>query len=273
MQSLLANKYIINEKIGNGSFGSLFKGMNIRTKESVAIKVEPVEFQLKLLKNESILYQYLKDIKGVPTIKWYGHDNINYYMVIELLGPSLEKVKQNYGCISLYTTIKNGIKILDLLESIHNKGLVHRDIKPDNFLFGLGSLKDNLYLIDFGFCKSFLINNKHIVCKKTKKIIGSANFASIHSHEHQELSRRDDLESLFYILCYLYFGVLEWSKTNIFENYEKNNEQIRILKTQMFQNKEVPTIFKTMLEYIRSLAFEEKPNYEFLRNSLNECIV
>jgi hypothetical protein len=128
-------------------------------------------------------------------------------------------------------------------------------------------------LIDFGFCKSFLINNKHIVCKKTKKIIGSANFASIHSHEHQELSRRDDLESLFYILCYLYFGVLEWSKTNIFENYEKNNEQIRILKTQMFQNKEVPTIFKTMLEYIRSLAFEEKPNYEFLRNSLNECIV
>lgn len=253
---LIGNKYKIIEQIGSGSFGTIFKGKNIRNKEFVAIKVEPIHYQLKLLKNEANIYQYLKDVKGIPRVKWFGKDTVNNYLVIQLLDASLETLKQKNGRFSLVDTIKYGIEMLKIIMSVHEKGLIHRDIKPDNFL-----LKDNtVYLIDFGFCKTFIQDRIHIPMKPIHKLIGSPNYASVHSHQLLELSRRDDLESLGYIMCYLYYGKLEWETTP----FITNGNRIKDKKEEFILREDIKEVFQEFFTYVKQLTFEETPDYSFV---------
>jgi serine/threonine protein kinase len=260
---LINKKYKIINKIGEGSFGSIYKGENIRTREYVAIKVEPILSQTKLLKNESLIYQYLKDSLGVPLVKWFGKDEQNYYMVINLLGESLESIKNKSGMFSLKLVLQIGIKVVDILKTIHEKGLVHRDVKPDNFLLGLSNRKD-IYIIDFGFCKSFIVDDKHIKQKKTNNLIGSLTYASINAHNFTELSRRDDLESLGYMLIYFYLGKLQWQ--NVVKN-ENINEDIKKLKQKTIQDNNMPDVLINYMKYVMLLEFEEKPNYNLIINN------
>jgi len=174
-------------------------------------------------------------------------------MVINLLGTSLQEFMNGTSSLSLTLTLKIGIKILLILKTIHDKGLVHRDIKPDNFLFGLYQLKD-IYLIDFGFCKSYLNNEEHVKIKKTKSIIGSKNYASIMCHKCFELSRRDDLESFCYMLFYFYKGSLPWDN-------EQNENVIINLKNELANDDTYPIVLLNLLKYVRCIEFEEKPNY------------
>ena len=152
--SLINNKYKIIQKLGAGCFGEIYKGENIRTQEHVAIKVEAISNNLKLLKNESVIYQYLAGLQGVPNVKWFGKDTTNYYMVLNLLGDSLQTLLNSKKNFSLKLVLQVGLQIILVLQSIHEKGLVHRDIKPDNFLLGNNESKKQIYIIDFGFCKS-----------------------------------------------------------------------------------------------------------------------
>lgn len=250
---LINNKYILLNNIGSGCFGSIYKGQNIRTKEYVAIKIESIKDNFKLLKNESNIYQYLNGCTGIPCVKWFGKDDDNYYMVINLLGDSLQYLINKHVSFSLALTLKIGIKVLTILKTIHEKGLVHRDIKPDNFLFGLNHI-NNIYLIDFGFCKSYIENGEHNKIKRTHHMIGSKNYASISSHKCYDLSRRDDLESLSYMLIYLNFGGLPWNNTS-------DEEIIIKLKKDMLKDNRYPVILLDLLKYSRTMEYEEKPNY------------
>ena len=263
--SLVNHKYKIMEKIGEGCFGSIYKGKNIRTNEEVAIKVESSNSNLKLLKNESIIYQYLSNTSGIPSIKWYGRDEKNYYMVISLLGKSLQEIKNKYKFFSLKTTLEIGIKIITLLKTIHEKGLLHRDVKPDNFLFALNNNKE-IYIIDFGFCRSFINHetNKHISIKKTNNLIGTQTYASINAHDYIELSRRDDMESLFYMLIYFCCEKLEWQNINTeTNNIMDKNQFIKQMKINMIENPStnIPSPIIKCIKMVRLLAFDEKPNY------------
>jgi serine/threonine protein kinase len=244
---IIANKYKIGDMLGSGGYGTLFRAINIRTNEEVAIKVEPINKNTKLLKNETKIYQYLNSFcqKGIPKVLWYGSDKVNYYMVMELLGSSLKEVKNS-------TIQLIGIQIINRLEFIHSKQLIHRDIKPENFLFGISKNEDILYIIDFGFCKTYINNGIHIHNKKRENIIGTPNFISIRVSEGEEPSRRDDLESVVYILYYLWNGHISVNDKQLFLNKEQN----------------IPSYMIQFFDYCRNLSFEENPDYSYLYNLL-----
>jgi hypothetical protein len=259
--NIINKKYKLIEKIGSGSFGTIFKGINIRTNELVGIKVELIEDDLKLLKYESNIYKILYNVNGVPKIKWYGRDNKNYYLVLDLLGDSLEDLIIRSGRLKLKLILQIGVNILTILMEIHNKGFIHRDIKPENFLLSIEKPK-KLFIIDFGISKPYIFNEKHIDFKITNKFIGTQNFASINCHNFYEHSRRDDLESLCYMLIYFYFGSLDWMNPEmVFSNKEEENNFVKNMKIQLIYNEEIPTILMNFYKNILSLEFNEKPDY------------
>ena len=129
---IIANKYKLLSPIGNGAFGEIYKGENVRTKELVAIKMERISNETKTLKYETNVYKYLGNITGFPHVKWFGIIGDYYYMVLTLLGASIASIKRKSN-FSLKEVIYFGEKMIERVEYVHSKGLIHRDIKPDNF--------------------------------------------------------------------------------------------------------------------------------------------
>ena len=260
---LVNNKYNILNQIGAGNFGTIYKGENIRTKEQVAIKVEPIKHNYKMLKNEATIYQYLLHSYGVPKLKWFGKDETNYYLVMSLLGKSLEHYIQERGTFSLDLTLKIGVQILHLLKHIHDNGLIHRDIKPENFLFGMGEESNQLFLIDFGLSKTYIDydNNEHIKIKTSKNVIGTPTYVSVNGHNFLELSRRDDLESLGYMMVYMYYGKLKWQNIK----GENTNGLIKRAKEKIKELYNLPKEIEEYLEEVLLLKYRESPDYEELK--------
>lgn len=256
---MIANKYKLNEKISEGSFGSVYKAENIRTNEYVAIKFEEKNDTIKSLKNEAKIYQYLGKLDGFPQLKIFGTTQQFNYLVINLLGNSLSNIINYYKALSLKTVLVIGIQIIKRIQTLHEKCLIHRDIKPSNFLFGIDSETNKIFLVDFGFAKRYDYDGSHIEEKNINKIIGSVNFVSLNIHNLIEPSRRDDLESCIYIILTMLFGKLEWFT-------KRDINEINKLKKNISTLDEVPSFIKIMLYYIRSLKFDEKPDYDYLIN-------
>jgi casein kinase 1 len=187
-------------------------------------------------------------------------------MVINLLGESLQDLKNKNVSFTLKLTLQIGINILNLLKTIHSKGLVHRDIKPDNFLLGLNNKSRQIYIIDFGLCKSFIDKEKHIEMKLTHSLIGSKTYASINAHEYIELSRRDDLESLGYMMLYFYSGELAWQ-----DLISVTNEDVKYMKKNL-KLEGLPEVLVNYMKYIKSMEFVEKPNYSLIIDNFKRAI-
>lgn len=208
MSIIIANKYKLSNIIAEGSFGTVYKCVNIRTQEELVMKIERND--TKLLKNETKIYQYLNQgitATGIPLVYWFGSYDKFYCMAMEYIGPSL---KEGYdGDIR-----KLGIQMIKRLQFVHSKGLIHRDIKPDNFL-----LKNELlYLIDFGLCKRYFQEKTEKIEKTEKTIIGTPNYVSIRVLEGGEPSKRDDMESIIYTLYFLWKGSIEIKDKYLFLN-------------------------------------------------------
>jgi serine/threonine protein kinase len=255
---IVANRYEIHEKIGEGCFGKIYKATNVRTGETVAIKTESRNNTRQLLKNESKILQFLNKVEGVPNMKWFYVDDHTNYMVISLLGSSLLDLKNKYKVFPMKWICEMGKNIVCILRDIHEKGILHRDVKPENFLVGLEDKNTKIFLIDYGFAKSYYTDNgKHIEMKKKTKILGTTNYVSVNVHELCEPSRRDDLESFFYMILFFYYGYLEWMN-------ETDDNIIKELKRNVKNHKGLPLPLKNMIEYIQGLLFEEEPNYEYI---------
>jgi serine/threonine protein kinase len=266
---IIGNKYKLIKQIGSGSFGSIFEGNNIRTNEKVAIKIELITDELKLLKHESNIYRLLTNVDGVPKIKWYGKDETYYYMVIDLFGNSLQELLDKSAKMSLKVVLQIGINILNILMKIHNNGFIHRDIKPENFLLTLNKPR-KIVLIDFGISKPYLINNQHIEFKAKNKFLGTLNFSSINAHNLYEQSRRDDLESLAYMLIYFYFGKLDWINDDYQDTFELENNYVRSKKELIVSNINIPKVLVEFYKNVRGLEFEERPSYKKYMDSFRQ---
>ena len=256
---MLVQKYKIIEKIKEGSFGQIFKGENSRTKELIAIKFEPKDIDKKTLKNEAKIYQYFGKLDGFPQLKWFGTNDTHNYLVIDLLGNSLTEMIHHYTALSLKNALFLGVQIIKRIQVLHEKLLLHRDIKPDNFLFGLGNTTNKLHLIDFGISKRYDYDGIHISESTTHKLIGTPNFVSLNVHNSIEPSRRDDLESCVYIIINMLFGPLEWFD-------KKKIDDIYFLKSKLHTVNEIPPFIKNMLSYVRELTFNETPDYNYIIN-------
>jgi serine/threonine protein kinase len=270
---VVANKYEILEKLGEGNFGAVYRGINIHTNNPVAIKMESANSHAKLLKNETKIYHYLGAMPGIPELKWFGLYNMYYCMVISMLGDSLSQVVKRNGAISLNIVCMLGIKIIQIIESIHKKGFIHRDIKPDNFLFGVEK-KSDIHLVDFGFCKRFIQKDgTHIPCVQDKTPLGTLNYVSVNVHTGCEPSRRDDMESILYILLFMIQGNLEWSYLSEQMDYNNVNVFIKTRKIFYMEQEGVPAFLREMWKDCRSWSFEQKPKYEEWIDILNSLII
>eukprot|EP00919_Chromeraceae_sp_WS-2016_P050079 GHVR01118775.1.p1 GENE.GHVR01118775.1~~GHVR01118775.1.p1 ORF type:complete len:287 (+),score=30.02 GHVR01118775.1:68-928(+) len=219
---------------------------------------------------ESKLYKILAGGVGIPSVHWYGIEGDYNVMVIDLLGPSLEDLFTFCNRkFSLKTVLMLADQMLNRIEYIHAKNFIHRDVKPDNFLIGLGKRAQVVYLIDFGLAKKYRDpkSQQHIPYRENKNLTGTARYASINTHLGIEQSRRDDLEGLGYLLMYFNRGHLPWQglKANTKkEKYERIMERKMSTPIELLC-KHFPFEFMTYLNYCRSLRFEDRPDYAYLR--------
>uniref|UniRef100_A0A5K3F632 non-specific serine/threonine protein kinase n=1 Tax=Mesocestoides corti TaxID=53468 RepID=A0A5K3F632_MESCO len=268
-------KWKLVRKIGSGSFGEIFLGVNIETGEEVAVKLEKVSARHPQLFFESKVYRVLSDTPGLPHIQYYGFDGVNnayHALVMDLLGPSLEDLFNFCGrCFTMKTVLMLVDQMLWRLEFIHARSFIHRDIKPDNFLMGIGKHCNKLFIIDFGLAKKYrdVRSHRHIPYKEHKALTGTARYASINAHAGIEQSRRDDLESLGYVLMYFLSGSLPWQglRANTKkQKYERIHEK-KVSTSIETLCRGFPPEFALYLTHCRGLHFEETPDYNLFRSN------
>lgn len=273
MEVHVAKKFRLGHKIGSGSFGVIYIGTNIATKEEVAIKLEDVNSKHPQLHIESKFYRVMAGGIGIPQLKWFGTEGDYNIIVMDLLGPSLEDL---FNFCNRKFTLKTVLLLADQLisriEFIHSRDYIHRDIKPDNFLMGLGDRGNLVYIIDFGLAKRYREpkSREHIRYRTGKNLTGTARYASLNTHLGIEQSRRDDLESLGYVLMYFNRGSLPWQglKANTKrQKYERISEK-KISTTLEDLCRGYPAEFIAYLTYCRELRFDEDPDYVYLRSLL-----
>ena len=267
---IVFNKYSIIRQIGKGSFGTVFAGINTKTNEKVAIKTEVQSNKpnLSLLESESHKLNSLKNLIGIPKVYEFGKVDGFNILVMEQLGKSLNQlfISQNRR-FSLKTVCILGIDMLKIIQHVHSKKQIHRDIKPDNFMIGRDNTRDTLYLIDFGLAKRYILSNgQHIPYKTGKSMTGTARYCSIYTHQGIEQSRRDDLESIGYVLLFFLRGNLPWqgikAKSND-KHYEKIGNVKQSTSVQELCNG-FPNELCDYFNYVKQLEFIEEPDYNLL---------
>ncbi|KAK3164584.1 hypothetical protein QOZ80_1AG0021450 [Eleusine coracana subsp. coracana] len=278
MEPRVGNKYRLGRKLGSGSFGEIYLGTNVQTNEEVAIKLESVKTKHPQLLYESKLYRILQGGTGIPNVKWFGVEGDYNVLVMDLLGPSLEDLFSFCSRkLSLKTVLMLADQMINRVEYIHIKSFLHRDIKPDNFLMGLGKRGSQVYMIDFGLAKKYrdTSTHQHIPYRENKNLTGTARYASVNTHLGIEQSRRDDLESVGYVLMYFLKGSLPWQGLKAGtkkQKYEKISERKKTTSPEALC-RGYPTEFLSYFHYCRSLRFDDMPDYQFLKRLFRDLFI
>jgi serine/threonine protein kinase len=266
-------KYHCIEKLGQGSFGSIYKAEY--NGNYYALKFEKKENNIGILENEAIIMNYLKG-PHIPYVNSFSSNSNYNILVMQLLGKSLENIFEEKKVFSVKTVCMLGYQFVSILEYIHNRHIIHRDIKPDNFVMGLNDLSQYVYILDFGLAKKYRSSRtlEQFPFVNRRKITGTARYASINALRGYEQSRRDDLESVGYVLIYFLKGKLPWMGI---EAKTKEQKYKKILQKKIdIPTKDLceylPEEMEIILDYVKNLEYKENPDYEMLRRYFNSMI-
>ena len=266
---LVFDRYKLVKKLGEGSFGSIY--MAEYNNQYFAIKLEERKIGQNLLENEAYIMGHLRG-PGLPLVKSYGYSNKHNILIMELMGKSLEDIfeKLEEKKMSIRCVCNIGYQMMEILEYIHNKHYIHRDIKPDNFVIGRKEKRKYIYILDFGLSKKYRSSKtlEHYKMVKHNHLTGTARYASINALNGLTQSRRDDLEAIGYVLMYFLRGKLPWQGIPV-QNKEMRYK--KIMEKKMSTSPEelcegFPNQFTEYIRYTRNLKYEENPNYDYLKN-------
>ena len=267
------SKYKAIKKLGEGSFGKVYKAEY--NGDYYAIKMENKSKEQGLLELEATIMSYLKG-PNIPFIKSYGYSGDFNVLVMQLLDKSLEDLINKYNTFSIKTVAILGYQMVNIMQYIHDRHIIHRDIKPDNFVMGAQEDNAKLYILDFGLAKKYrssrtLVQYPYV---KKKKLTGTARYASIHALEAYEQSRRDDLESVGYVLMYFLRGNLPWQGLKVRSKEDRYKKILEKKKETSSQDlcKDFPHEFFEYVDYTKNLEYEENPDYDFLRQKFLDVL-
>ena len=267
---IIFGKYKIIKNIGKGAYSKVFLTKNIINQDLFALKIQNKSHKFGSLESEAFYLFRLKNI-GIPKIFSYGHLGQYYILVEELLGKTLEELfkenKNKPNIIRLKDMLMAGIQIINIIKYIHSKNILHLDIKPHNFLVGNPN-NSIIYIIDFGLAKNYRSSRtgKHSQFSKNNYFNGNICFSSVNTMKGYEPSRRDDLESIGYMLIYLYTQHLPWDSILTKNKNEliKKIFEIKSLIPIKMLCENTPKEMNEYMKYVKSLKFEEEPDYNYL---------
>lgn len=268
----IGNKYNIDGLLGNGKFGVVYSGINLKNSEKVAIKTENANAKYKVLKHEVTVLNYLygNGVRTIPSVYWYGVHLDYRCIVLSYYSNSLQDYFDKKGPIHVNTLSSLMIKCIHILDNIHRYYVLHRDIKPQNFMIRDGEI----YIIDFGLSTYYVDSEgQHIEKCDVENIIGSPRYISFYNHCGKPLSRRDDLISLGYMYMFLSMGKLPWDAIAIAnKDAELSNTSIlhpmnvsrRSLKTWNNIKGLIDGAILRYMKYCYGLKYDEEPDYQIL---------
>jgi len=262
----VGGRYRLGKKIGTGAFGEIFEGTDIFDNSSVAIKLEHNSVKYPQLLFEAKLLKSIPST-GIPVMHWFGIAGEYNAMVMDLLGQNLEDL-YNYCAknFTLKTIIMIIVQMIERLKHVHDNHYIHRDIKPENFLIGKDNTEKTIYLIDFGLAKRYRdeYTQIHIPLKENRNLTGTARYASCNAHNGLEQSRRDDMESIAYVILYFFRKKLPWQGLKCKDKNEKHAKikelKMSITPEKLFEG--IPKEFADYLTMVKKLGFEDEPAYK-----------
>ena len=269
--TILFHKYTLMKKLGEGSFGRIYSAKENSTNNWYAIKLENKNRSQNLLESEAYIMSYLNGPR-IPMVKSFGYTGDYNVLIMELMGKSLEDLFESMPTkkMSVRCVCNIGYQMIEIIEYVHNKHIVHRDIKPDNFVMGKGNKSKFLFLLDFGLAKKYRSSTtlKHYPLIKKKHLTGTARYASINALNGYTQSRRDDLEAIGYVLVYFLLGRLPWQGML---NKNKDERYMKIMEVKRDTDphilcKNLPVEFEKYITYTRNLEYEQDPDYNMLKN-------
>ncbi|KAI0355853.1 kinase-like protein [Trametes cingulata] len=278
MSFTICGIYQTTHVLGRGASGEVMCAFNILDGAEVAVKMAPLPkvptdtSKPSVLEYETAVYQLIpEDSEGFAVVHWSGRDANHYVMVLDKLGPTLESLRRFCrGKFTLRTICMLADQMLRRLEFLHSRGVVHGDVKPDNFAVGENENRNVVHLLDLGHAKMYIdpSTGAHIPFCEHRHAMGTPRYASTAAHLRHEASRRDDLESLLYVLLEFYHGRLPW-KGILAPNWQTKLTRTAEMKAgRVLQDflAQFPPEFSAFYAHCTSLAYAQAPDYDFLRS-------
>lgn len=274
---VVGGSYALEKKLGEGSFGMVFRGSNTQTGTLIACKIECAKSpDAGQLENEANLLKLIASVgdrpKGFPNLLFFGVEGPWNCLVMDLLGMSIEDAMEHCKVMDVGSVCLIADRIFILLAYLHSKCIVHRDIKCENFMFGIGPRVHHLHMIDYGMSCEYWSGRRHNVLCRGQDLTGTARYASINSMKGYTQSRRDDLEAVGHMLIYLLLGNLPWSGLAAKDYQERLQRILYTKRTVRVEDlcRGLPEELAVFLNNARGMRFEKRPNYDGIRGLFRE---